>query len=90
MVVNLKFTYRLWGIVLNRLDEPTLIEVSKPLLTEFDIHHRLESCGALQDDFNNSTHPCQFKVRLLLIWINQDKPQAIFKGMEANLKYTKY
>ena len=31
--------YRLIG-----LDEPVLIPVSKPLLTEFDIHHRLESC----------------------------------------------
>ena len=32
------------GYRLNRLDEPILIAVSKPLLTEFDIHHRLESC----------------------------------------------
>ena len=29
---------------LNRLDEPVFITVSKPLLTEFGIHHRLESC----------------------------------------------
>ena len=28
-----------------RLDEPVLIAGSKPLLTEFGIHHRLESCG---------------------------------------------
>ena len=28
-----------------RLDEPFLIAVSKPLLTEFGIHQRLESCG---------------------------------------------
>ena len=32
------------GYRLNRLDELVLIEVSKPLLTEFWIHHRLESC----------------------------------------------
>ena len=34
------------GYRLNRLDEPVFITVSKPLLTEFDIHHRLESCAA--------------------------------------------
>ena len=33
------------GYRLNRLDEPVLIAVSKPLLTEFTIHQRLESCG---------------------------------------------
>ena len=32
------------GYCLNRLDEPVFIAVSKPLLTEFGIHHRLESC----------------------------------------------
>ena len=32
------------GYRLNRLDEPVFIAVSKPLLTEFDIHYRLESC----------------------------------------------
>ena len=32
------------GYRLNRLDEPVFIAVSKPLLTEFGIHHRLESC----------------------------------------------
>ena len=30
---------------LNRLDGPVFIAVWKPLLTEFYIHHRLESCG---------------------------------------------
>ena len=29
---------------LNRLDEPVFIAVPKPLLTEFGIHHRFESC----------------------------------------------
>ena len=32
------------GYRLNRLDEPVFIAVSKPLLTEFGIHYRLESC----------------------------------------------
>ena len=31
------------GYHLNRLDEPVFMAVSKPLLTEFGIHHRLES-----------------------------------------------
>ena len=34
------------GYRLNRLDEPVFIAVSKPLLTEFGIHHRLESCDS--------------------------------------------
>ena len=33
------------GYHLNRLDKPVFMAVSKPLLTEFGIHHRLESCG---------------------------------------------
>ena len=32
------------GYRLNRLDEPVFIAVSKPLLTEFGFHLRLESC----------------------------------------------
>ena len=32
------------GCRLNRLDEPVYIALSKPLLTEFGIHPRLESC----------------------------------------------
>ena len=39
------------GYCLNRLDEPVLIAVSKPLLTEFGIHHILESCGSLKTPF---------------------------------------
>ena len=31
----------------NSDDEPVFMAVSKPLLTEFGIHHRLESCAAL-------------------------------------------
>ena len=33
------------GYRLNSLDEPIFKAVSKPLLTEFGIHQRLESCG---------------------------------------------
>ena len=33
------------GYCLNRLDEPVFMAVSKPLLTEFGIRNRLESCG---------------------------------------------
>ena len=33
------------GHRLNRLNEPVFIAVSKPLLTEFGINLRLESCG---------------------------------------------
>ena len=29
---------------LNRLDEPVFMAVPKPMLTEFGIHYRLESC----------------------------------------------
>ena len=32
------------GYRLNRLDEPVFMAVSKPLLTEFGIHYKLESC----------------------------------------------
>ena len=33
------------GYRLNHLDEPVFMAVSKPLLIEFGIHHKLESCG---------------------------------------------
>ena len=33
------------GYCLNRIDEPVFMVVSKPLLPEFDIHHKVESCG---------------------------------------------
>ena len=32
------------GYHLNRLDEPVFMAESKPMLTDFDIHYRLESC----------------------------------------------
>ena len=33
------------GYHLNRLDEPVFMAVPKPMLTEFGIHDRLESCA---------------------------------------------
>ena len=39
------------GYRLNRLDEPIFTAVSKPLLTEFGIYHRLESCAVFSDNF---------------------------------------
>ena len=33
------------GYCFNCLDEPVFIAVSRPLLTEFGIHYRLESCA---------------------------------------------
>ena len=42
------------GYRLNRLDEPVFMAVSKPLLTEFGIHYRLESCALrMCKDLNN-------------------------------------
>ena len=38
------------GYRLNRLDEPVFMAVPKPMLTEFDIHYRLESCELLRND----------------------------------------
>ena len=39
------------GYRFNCLDEPFLIAVSKTLLTEFVIHHRLESCDPFWADY---------------------------------------
>ena len=36
------------GYRLNRVDEPVFMAVSKPMLTAFGIHYRLESCGVLE------------------------------------------
>ena len=45
------------GYRLNRLDEPVFIALSKPLLTEFGIHYRLESCDSLNVFFMTSFRP---------------------------------
>ena len=36
------------GYHLNRLDVPVSMAVPKPMLTEFDIHYRLESCDYIR------------------------------------------
>ena len=43
------------GYRLNRLDEPVFMAVPKPMLTEFGIHYRLESCALLQVIMNVQT-----------------------------------
>ena len=35
------------GYRLNRLDKPVLMAGAEPMQTEFDIHHRLESCDVV-------------------------------------------
>ena len=42
------------GYRLNRFDEPIFMAVSKPLLTECGIHHRLEICAELTGRFNRT------------------------------------
>ena len=49
------------GYRLNCIDEPVFIAVSKPLLIEFGIHHRLESCErSLLDSFILNKEVCDF------------------------------
>ena len=43
------------GYHLNRLDESVFTAVSKPLLTEFGIHHRLESGESSSYSVNKNT-----------------------------------
>ena len=50
---------------MNRLDEPVFIAVSKPLLTEFGINHRLESCAHLKV-IKQSRHVVSKYERLLI------------------------
>ena len=38
------------GYRLNCLDDAIFMAVSKPLLTEFGIHHRLESCVNVEEE----------------------------------------
>ena len=40
------------GYHLNCFDEPVFIAVSKPLLTEFGIHHRFENCVCFRPTFS--------------------------------------
>ena len=52
------------GYRLNCLDEPVLIAVPKPLLTEFSIHHRLESCAHLCQHRSHPARQCRRRNRL--------------------------
>ena len=40
------------GYRLNRLDEPVFMAVPKPMLTEFGIHYRLESCVKCSNQYS--------------------------------------
>ena len=51
------------GYRLNRLDEPIFVAVSKPSLTEFGIHYRLESC----DPKSPVSKKQKFRIFLVLI-----------------------
>ena len=44
------------GYCLNRLDEPIFMALPKPILTEFGIHYRLESCVRHFDFMQCSCH----------------------------------
>ena len=48
------------GYRLNRLDEPVFMAVPKPMLTEFGIHHRLESCEADTDREDWALESCMW------------------------------
>ena len=52
---------------LNRLDEPVPIAVSKPLLTEFGIHHRLETCARTQLQLEQTLIVCLLKTHLFTL-----------------------
>ena len=41
------------GYCLNCLDEPIFMAVPKPMLTEFGIHYRLESCASFMETGRN-------------------------------------
>ena len=43
------------GYRLNRLDEPVFMAGPKPMLTEFGIHQRLESCALLSYSKKSTT-----------------------------------
>ena len=73
-------SHRLWGIVWICLDEPILIAVSKPLLSEFGIHLRLESCVAFRSSVCttlgwrlNSVEPCLSFVWLLWFYCSPQR-----------------
>ena len=80
------------GYHLNRLDEPIFMAVSKPMQTEFGIHHRLESCVSSlfaimmpRRDFEFQTHKSEpfvvkntQKIGFLAIKNIQAPPNCVF------------
>ena len=66
------------GYRLNRLDEPVFMAVPKPILTEFGIHYRLESCVVLSEArrpllIRSSAGKADTKRRRqLMVWPKQD------------------
>ena len=63
----------------NRLDEPIFIAVAKPMLTEFGIHYRLESCGVdwiLKNRFSVMAIP----VCVYAVTRNKDTTKVLYCG----------
>ena len=56
------------GYRLNRLDEPVFMAVSKLLLTELGIHHRLESCDRHIRIFPTQNHVTSQQIFDQLFW----------------------
>ena len=70
------------GYRLNRLDEPVFMAVSKPLLTEFGIHYRLESCGGLEISILLLVNMWPLNINLRLI----DLKRHLLRIPAANIK----
>ena len=82
------------GYRLNRLDEPVFIAVLKPLLTEFGIDHRLESCVLHKTSSNiqNYTKFSKKSTKPLLQWRGEksrNKRQKIKKIRQKLIKCEK-
>ena len=76
------------GYRLNHLDEPIFMAVSKPLLTDFGIHHRLESCvhnsspkhAGKKSCFTNN-QPLLFRQKILPIKSMKNSTLFKYKGL---------
>ena len=74
------------GYRLNRLDEPVFIAVSKPLLTEFGIHHRLESfVNRMREQISTAVKKCSNYVFMLTL-ILKTKMQFAFLTYPAHFQ----
>ena len=61
---------------MNRLDEPVFMAVSKPMQTEFGIHHRLESCAYLID-FLEPLSDCGIELRLVTLFLEKRRHPVV-------------